>query len=148
MNLSQILAWLSGPGVGVAISYILDQWSVWRNWEPADALGFNPKAIIITIGSLLLGMLAYAVATTVPQATIDQLDPYVKAAFPILTLIIPQIWHAVINKRLTSTTVIATTDSGGSVSATAVSGSVVSGNAFASNSTAVEGGSNSPGQGS
>lgn len=120
MTVTQILAWLSGPGVGVAISFLLDQWSVWKDWKPADKLGFDPKAIIVTLGSLGIGLGAYAIATNVPETTITTLDPYVKAAFPLLTLIIPQIWHALINKRLSSTTVSATAPSGGVASATAI----------------------------
>lgn len=118
MTLTQILAWLSGPTVGSALSYLLDQWQPWKDWKPKEALGFNLKAVIITAGSLLVGFGAWAVATTIPEATISQIDPYVSAAFPLLTLLGTQIWHALVNKRLAATTVSTSTDQPGTISTT------------------------------
>lgn len=115
MNLTQLLAWLSGPGVGSALSYVLDQWQPWHDWKPADKLGFDAKAALITVGSLALGFVAYQVALRVPQATIDALDPYVAAGFPFVTFLAVQIWHVLVNKRLEAsagvTTTVAVTES-------------------------------------
>lgn len=100
MDLSQILSWLVGPGAGVFLSYVLDQWSPWKNWKPSNFLNLDPKASVVTIGSLLLGLGAYTFVTNVAPSTIDQLNPIVQAAFPFLTWLIPQLFHAFVNKRL------------------------------------------------
>lgn len=118
MNLSQILAWLSGPSVGSGLSYLLDQWLPWKDWKPPTVLGFNPKAILITLGSIGVGFVAYLIAISVPQATIDQLDPYIKVAFPLLTMLAVPIWHVFVNKKLKTITVTANAESG-TVSASA-----------------------------
>lgn len=109
MNLTQILAWLSGPTVGSAFSYVLDQWKPWHDWKPAEKLGFDLKAVLVTLGSLLLGFVAYEFALRVPEATINALDPYIAAAFPLLTMIFVQLWHAFVNKRLEATAGVTTT---------------------------------------
>lgn len=119
MTINQILLWLLGPGVASGVSYLLDQNVNWRNWSPAPLFGFSPKAILVSIGSGLIGLGTYALATSRPDL-IDTADPLVKTWFPLLSPIAVQLWHAFINKRLNATTVTATTESG-TVSATAKS---------------------------
>jgi hypothetical protein len=149
MTLTQILAWLSGPLAGSGISWLLEHWNVWANWEPTNALaGFNPKAVIVGIGSGILGLGAYALASQRPDI-VNAADPYVQAAFPLLTLLAVQVWHAVINKRLNTTTISATAPKGGVLSATAISpGTQTNVDTSGNQTVTVNSGSNSPGQGS
>lgn len=124
MTMEQILLWALGPGVGVAISYLLDQNAKWQAWKPAPLLGFNPKAIIVNIGGGVIGLLSYGVATNRPDL-IQAADPIVQFWFPLLAPIVVQVWHRYINKGLTSTEVKATIPAGAgtaTVTATAQSG--------------------------
>lgn len=116
MTMEQILIWLLGPGVGSAISWLLDQNSKWKDWKPNDLLGFSPKAIVVTVVSSIIGLLTYGIATTRPDI-INTADPIVQVWFPLLAPIVVQIWHSLVNKRLTSTTISASTDQPATLSA-------------------------------
>lgn len=100
MNLTQILAWLAGPGGAIILSWIGEQWSPWQNWKPRVVLGFDPKATVSLVVTAGIGFVAYLAATNIPATTITQLDPYVSMAFPFIAFAAGQIWHAIINKRL------------------------------------------------
>lgn len=152
MTMEQILLWLLGPGVASFISFLLDQNVNWRDWKPAPLLGFNPKAILVSIGAGAIGLLTYGVATNRPDI-INTADPIVQTWFPLLAPIVVQIWHSFVNKRLSATEVKATIPEGieGTVSATATaqSGTTNPDPNVSTTSTAMSGtGTNSPGQGS
>ncbi len=121
MTITQILAWLTGPTVGSALSYILDNFAPWKNWKPEPMFGFNPKAALVTMASLLIGMAAFAAATYIPATAISYLDPYVATAFPLITMIVVQLWHRFVNNGMNTISIKATASSPGSVSAKATS---------------------------
>lgn len=150
MTMEQILTWLLGPGVGVAISYLLDQNVNWQTWKPAPLLGFSPKAIIINIVAGIVGVLSYGVATARPDI-IATADPIVQVWFPLLAPIAVQLWHAFVNKRLTATEIKATISPGSgdsaSITATAQSGGAPIINGSDQTTSTSISGSNSPGQG-
>lgn len=123
MTMEQILLWALGPGIGVALSYALDQNARWQAWKPAPLLGFSPKAIIVNIGGGAIGLLAYGVATNRPDL-IQAADPIVQFWFPLLAPIVIQLWHRYVNKGLTSTEVKATIPDGGTGTATVTTQSV------------------------
>lgn len=148
MTMEQVLTWLLGPGVGIAISYLLDQNVNWQDWKPAPLLGFSPKAIIVNIGAGVIGLLSYGLATSRPDL-VNAADPLVQTWFPLLAPIIVQLWHAFVNKRLTTNELSATVSSkvGGtaSVTATAQSNNISTGQA--PNTTTAMSGTSSTGQG-
>lgn len=117
MNLTQILAWLTGPSVASALSWLAEQWTPWVKWDPKTILGFDPKAAITGIVTLGVGFGAYELATNIPASTISTVDPYVAAAFPLLAFLASQVWHAVINKRLNQSTISVTTQPVGTLTA-------------------------------
>lgn len=117
MTMEQILLWLLGPGVGSAISWLLDQNSRWADWKPNDLLGFSPKAILVGVGSSLIGLVTYGIATTRPDI-INTADPIVQVWFPLLAPIVVQIWHAVVNKSLSSTNISVSGNSPNTISTT------------------------------
>lgn len=146
MNMEQILTWALGPGLAAFLSFLLDQNVGWKNWKPAPLLGFSPKAIVTTIGSGVIGLLVYGAATTRPDL-VATADPIVQVWFPLLAPIAMQIWHALINKRLTTAEVKASIPEGSgataSASVTADSGQTNT----VSYGPPKDSGTNSPGQG-
>lgn len=117
-DLTALLAWASGPTVGIAISSFLEGFRPFHDWKPEVLLGFDPKRVVSMAVSGLIGFAAYEVALNVPAATIDALNPYVSAAFPLITMIVVLAWHLYTKNQADKTTITATTTGTGTGTAT------------------------------
>ena len=75
----------------------------------------------IAVARLVIGYVAYQFAVSVPASFVTTADPYVAAAFPLLSMLAVQLWHRFVNQGMNTISIKATSTAPGSVSAEAQS---------------------------